>query len=408
MSGFLEEAKPIQKCLDLVAEAMRFPWDINETKIPALGALGRRCSKDITAPEPSPRFTRSLRDGYAVAAKETTGASVSSPVFLELIGEVAMGETPSFSVAGAACALVPTGGALPEGADAVVMLENAERAGGWVEIRKAVQSGENIAFEGEEIKPGGVLVSRGDILDCRTSGSLAAFGVTDVDVFETRIGIVSTGDEIVPAGTSPVPRGFIRDSNAAIVQSVLRTYGFGSRSYGITRDDFGEMKDIAERASRECDAVIFSGGSSAGARDHTARVVGDMGGVLVHGINIVPGKPTIIGGSAAEKKLFAGLPGHPLSCMTVTIFVLLPLLLSMIGARAKHAGKYLTMPLVCDVQGRNGPEEFIPARFEPEGVRPLAARSGYVSALAGADGFIVLPPEAETKRAGEAATVWTW
>jgi molybdopterin molybdotransferase len=410
MSGFVEEVRPIGESLGIVADALGFPWETKEKKVLLKDALFARSSRDIIAPESSPPFTRSLRDGYAVSGADTVGASPGSPVFLKVSGEVTMGAQPNFGILPEEAASIPTGGMLPPGADAVVMLEDTKAAGGWVEIGRSVQRGENVAAEGEEIRTGGLLVGRGDILDCPASGLLAAFGISEIGAADVKIGVISTGDEIVPVETSPLPIGLIRDSNTFTAGCLLQRYGFGCLSYGISSDDWTELRSVADRAVGECDVVLLSGGSSVGARDNTVRIVESLAepGLLVRGINMVPGKPTILGGSRRDKKLVAGLPGHPLSCMVSMIFVILPALLSMIGAREKYAGRYLDVPLVSDAHGRAGPDEFIPMRLDSGAAFPLAAKSGYVSAMMEADGFIRIPPEAETQRAGEKARVWLW
>ena len=159
-----------------------------------------------------------------------------------------------------------------------------------------------------------------------------------------------------------------------------------------------------------CSSDLLTGGSSVGVRDHTTGVVESLSdtGLLVRGINMVPGKPTIIGGNIREKKIIAGLPGHPMSCAVAAVFVILPLIMRMIGARKTFPGMYIKLPLAEDVHGRTGPDEFVPARIEGGEARPLAAKSGYVSALLEADGFIRLRSDTETLRSGESAEIWIW
>jgi molybdopterin molybdotransferase len=299
---------------------------------------------------------------------------------------------------------------LPDGADAVVTAEDTSVSGDCVEIRSPAQRGENVIGAAEEIAVGDVLLRRGEMIGCSTPGLLAAFGITSVDVADIRIGVISTGDEIVPAGTPRVPDGCVRDADAFLIQSILKRYGLPSVSYGIAPDIWEDIGALAEKATGECDVVLISGGSSVGARDHTARLIDEISdpGLLVRGINMTPGKPTLIGGSKGRGKLIVGLPGHPLSCMTVTVFVALPLINAMCGFGGRGAGKYCVLPLTEDVTGRTGPDEFIPAKVGTDGVRPLAAKSGYVSAMRSADGFIRLRPNTETLRKGEPAEVWLW
>jgi molybdopterin molybdotransferase len=262
----------------------------------------------------------------------------------------------------------------------------------------------------EEISGGDILLRRGEMIDRSVPGLLAAFGITTVSIMDICVGVISTGDEIVPAETPRLPKGFIRNTNTSIIQALLKRYGMASKSYGIAPDVWEDLKSRAEEAIRECGVVLISGGSSVGARDHTVRLIGELSdpGLLVRGINMTPGKPTLIGGSEGRGKLIIGLPGHPLSCMVSSIFVALPLINAMCGSGVRDVGKYCMFPLAEDVLGRTGPDEFIPARVGRDGVSPLAAKSGYVSAMRRADGFIRLRPDTETLRKGEMAEVWLW
>ncbi|MDR1944227.1 MAG: molybdopterin molybdotransferase MoeA [Synergistaceae bacterium] len=410
VSGFVEEAKSIDDCLDFAAHRLAFPWNTGSRRVKISDALFARASEDIKAPEPYPPFTRSLRDGYAIRCSDTNGANASSPAFLRIAGEVFMGECPAFDLSEGEAAYIPTGGMLPLGADSVVMVENTAASGGWVEIRSSVGRGENIIIEAEEIARGDTLLEKGALIGHSNVGLLAAFGICEIDALDIKIGVISTGDEIAPVETSLLPICFVRDANTDIIRSALKRYGMPSKSYGIVPDEWNGLKSRVEEASSECDAVLLSGGSSVGARDHTSRLMESFAepGLLVRGINMAPGKPTLIGGSAADEKLIVGLPGHPLSCLVATIFVVIPLLLAMSGSRAKSAGKYARLPLAEDALGRTGPDEFIPMSIRENGALPLAAKSGYVSAMRDADGFIRMRPDTETLRRGETAEVWLW
>jgi molybdopterin molybdotransferase len=410
MSGFVEETRSVENCLDFVSENLGFPWNVPSRVECVMDALHLRSAADVMSPEPYPPFARSTRDGYAVDHANTVGASAGSPVFLKLAGEIFMRSAPSFKLASNETASIPTGGMLPDGADAVVTAENTSVSGDWVEIRSPAQRGENVIGASEEIAIGDVLLHRGETIDCSTPGILAAFGITTADVTDIRIGVISTGDEIVPADTPLMPDACVRDVDSFLIRSILKRYGLRSRSYGIAPDIWEDIGALAEKTIGECGVVLISGGSSVGARDYTARLIDEFSdpGLLVRGINMRPGKPTLIGGSKGRGKLIIGLPGHPLSCVAVTIFVVLPLINAMCGFGGRDAGKSCMLPLTEDVTGHTGPDEFIPARVGIDGVRPLAAKSGYVSAMRSADGFIRLRPDTETLRKGEPAEVWLW
>lgn len=410
MAGFVEEVKPISECLDIVSEALRFPWEVRSKKTELFEAAFSRSSTDILSVEDNPCFTRSLRDGYAVDHRFTAGASQGAPVFLRLSGEIAMGNTPDFTVGAEEAASIATGGMMPRGTDAVVMLEDTDPAGSWIEVRRAVQRGENLITAGEDIARGGIIARRGELIDPAIVGMLSTVGMQEVDVTDLRIGIISTGDEIVPVNTNPLPLGRIRDANSGMMLSLLKQYGFLSDFLGIVSDNGGDLDAVVGDALKEYDVLLISGGSSVGARDNSTAVMSALPdpGLIIRGINMVPGKPTLIAGSLAEQKLVVGLPGHPTSCSVACIFVLLPLLLRLIGAHNCKIGRYISLPLAVDIHGRTGPDEFIPMTIESGLAKPLAAKSGYVSALRGIDGFIRLLPENETLRKGEEASVWLW
>lgn len=411
MSGFVKEVTPRIQALDYVAEMLEFPWNKGKIMIPSDDALNKRLFEDFIAAEKHPPYTRSLRDGYAVCSSDVVAATPGTPTFLSITGEVPMGELHGLRVSPGEAVYIPTGGLLPVGADAVVMLENTSFAGGWIEVRSPAQSGENVIPAGEEFQEGAKVLSRGDLVDFRTMSLLSSLGVSEVPALSLRISILSTGDEIVPVDTSPVPPGKIRDVNGRSVRSLLARYGFESEYRGILSDDGDVFESSLLRELSKCDVLILSGGSSVGIRDHCSKVLEKLPepGLLVRGINIVPGKPTLIAGSLEDKKLVVSLPGHPLSCMTVAFVLLLPLLLKLTGASNGCPGIKTLLPLSRDLTARTGPEEFVPCRVTDSGEAfPILARSGYVSSLASADGFIMIPEDRETIRARERAEVWLW
>ncbi|MCE5202529.1 MAG: molybdopterin molybdotransferase MoeA [Synergistaceae bacterium] len=411
MAGFVKEVTPRLQALEYVSGSLCFPWDTNLRVIPLENSIGRRLSNAQLSDMPYPPYTRSLRDGYAVRSSDVSAATYGTPTFLNKIGEVTMGIIPDVLISSGEAAAIPTGGVLPEGTDSVVMLEDTCLTGGWVEVRKGVQSGENIIKAGEEIKVGEQILGRGDIVDFRSVSLLATLGINKVSTVDLRINLLSTGDEIVPVEVSPLPPGCIRDANGLSLCAMLQRYGFASEYRGIVSDD-GVLfeKRVADELA-DCDVLVLSGGSSVGVRDHCSRVLESLPspGLLVRGVNIVPGKPTLIAGCYDKKKLVVSLPGHPLSCLTAAYVILIPLLLLLIGAENETHGNRLFLELAKDLTARSGPEEFTPCCIKADGrVSPLLAKSGYVSGLTSADGLIRIPEDRETMRAGDIVEVWTW
>ena len=411
MAGFVKEVTPRLKALEYVAEALSFPWDIRSEDIPLSRSFNRIISRSLFSELPYPPFTRSLRDGYAVNSSDVVAATSGTPTFLKKNGSISMGSIPDFKVLIGETASIPTGGVMPDGADAVVMLEDTSEAGGWIEVRRGVQSGENIISAGEEIRQGMKILDRGDIVDFRSVSLLAMLGIHSVPVLDMHISILSTGDEIVPVETADLPPGCIRDVNGWSLKALLERYGFTADYRGIVTDDGDLFEKRVMDELEKCDVLLLSGGSSVGVRDHCSRVLEKIPspGLLVRGVNIVPGKPTLIAGCRNEKKLVVSLPGHPLSCFTVAYILLIPLLMKLIGSEKENYGHKIFLNLSRDLTARTGPEEFVPCLIRGDGrVEPLPAKSGYVSSLMSSDGFIRIPEDRETIRAGETAEVWVW
>ncbi|MCL1876199.1 MAG: molybdopterin molybdotransferase MoeA [Synergistaceae bacterium] len=395
-----------------VTEVLGFPWRAKRESVNLLDSWGYKLAYDIKAVCRSPQWARSTRDGYAVRSADLYGASRSFPVFLNCIDEVKMGSVPSCKIKHETCAAIHTGGILPEGADSVLMLEDAERASEFIEVYDAVQFGENIIQAGEDYKAGDLLLHSGDRLDFASIGILASMGFASVDVFKLKIGVLSTGDEIIDFN-EPLKEedGKIRDINSWTVSALLKRKGYLVQQFGIVKDDIELIESVVSEMLKACDVVILSGGASASVRDHTADVLSKLSdpGIIVHGIRLSPGKPTIISGDKHNFRLAIGLPGHPLSCLAVMYAVVLPLLSAMLNGEPREQFRKIILPMERDVYGHTGTEELIPAKLSREGkVIPLPSKSGYIAAFRESSGFIRLGENVETIRRGEDAEVLLW
>jgi len=280
-------------------------------------AIGRVLAEDIAATEYVPDFNRSTVDGFAVRARDTFGCTDSIPAILTLQGEVFMGEGADFVLEPECCAAVPTGGAVPEGADSVVMVEYTEDYGdGTIGMSKAAAPGQNMIFRGDDVYPGKVVLKKGRVLSSQDIGALAAIGRVQVPVRrKISVGVISTGDELVPPDVTPGP-GQVRDVNSPMLEAMLTAFGVHVINYGIVVDNEVRLSEKVTKAVSECDAVILSGGSSVGVKDAACRIIESMGSLLLHGIAIKPGKPTILGKSG--RKPLVGLPGHPVAAYFIT------------------------------------------------------------------------------------------
>jgi len=375
-------------------------------KILTKDALGRVLCDDMLSPQDLPDFRRSTVDGYAVLAKNTHGASESLPAYLEIAGEVPMGSPPDFSLKGKACSIIHTGGMLPDGADAVVMLEDSQRLeSGEIEIYKSIAVSENIIEIGEDVKEGDVVLTQGTRLRPSEIGGLMALGITEVKVAKRpRIGILSSGDEVIPPSISTKP-GQVRDINSYTLGSLIQELGGEPVHYGIISDSRDDMLSAMEKALNECDHLIVTAGSSASSRDLTAEIMNRMEnpGVLVHGVNIKPGKPTIFGVSGEQ--VMIGLPGNPVSALVIAMILVAPIIEAYLGLDAERLRPSMRAKLTVNVASQAGREDWIPVRLRRTSndkylAEPVFGRSNLIFILARSDGLVKIPASTTGLEAG--------
>ena len=359
-------------------------------------AMGRVLAEDIAATEYVPDFDRSTVDGYAVRAKDTFGCTDAIPAILPLQGEVLMGEGAEFALNPEECVAVPTGGAVPKGADSVVMVEYTEDYGdGTIGISKSAAPGQNMIFRGDDVFPGKVVLEQGRVLSSQDIGALAAIGRVQVPVAKKlKIGVISTGDELVPPEQTPGP-GQVRDVNSPMLEAMLTAFGAEVINYGIVIDDEALLSEKVHKAVAECDAVLLSGGSSVGVKDAACRIIESMGKLLMHGIAIKPGKPTILG--KAGSKPLVGLPGHPVAAYFITKIFILPLLCRLTGRKQES---YTTTARVTEsISANHGRAQVHCCRLESRDgalwASPIRGKSGLITTLAGADGYFIIDRDCE-------------
>jgi molybdopterin molybdotransferase len=400
--------------------------DFELIDVPA--SLDRVLAEDVSAPHPLPDFQRSTVDGYAVRATDTHGASDSLPAYLNLIGEVPMGDVPVFELRGGQCALIHTGGMLPEGADAVVMLEYTQRMSKEgqlpvpteeIEVFRAVADGENVIRVGEDVAQGQKIQAQGSLMRPAEIGGLMALGITKVKVIrKIRVGLISTGDEVIDPSQSPRP-GQVRDVNSYTLSALIEKAGGIAKRYGIVSDEFDSLKASAAQALSESDAVIITAGSSASTRDMTADVIRSLGapGVLVHGINTRPGKPTILG--VCNGKAIIGLPGNPVSALVNGYLFVVPVIEKLLSALPRPKAIALAW-LTVNLSSQAGREDWWPVKLQASpssaerGARgagelfahPIFGKSNLIFTLASADGLLRIHPDATGLSAGEMVEVY--
>ena len=375
-------------------------------RVPLSAALGRVLFSAVESREYVPGFDRSTVDGYAVRAADTFGCSDAIPALLALQGEVNMGEAAAEKLQNGSCIYVSTGGAVPKGADAVVMIEHTEDYGdSTIGITKAVAPGENLIYKGDDVYPGKPVISAGRLIAAQDIGALAAMGITEVEVCRRlAVAIISTGDELVSADETPAD-GQIRDLNSPMLAAMVTQAGCEPRCYGIVPDDTEKLSAALDKALKECDVVLISGGSSVGAKDATDEVIESKGEVLFHGIAMKPGKPTILG--KVGMKPVWGLPGHPVAAFLVGHIFVRPLLAQLMG---REVNTY-TMPaqLTESVSANHGRAQYNGAHLvfcDGEWyAQPVRGKSGLIATLADTEGYFCIPRDKEGAAAGEIVSV---
>jgi molybdopterin molybdotransferase len=397
---------------ELIQRLSRFDRLPSE-QIPLDASLDRILSKEIVAVEDLPEGARSTVDGYAVRAEDTFGASDSIPALLNLAAAIPMGVMPNFTLKAGEAAPIPTGGFLPRGADAVVMVEYTNSAGAdAIEISRPVTLRTNVLEKGEDAKAGETLLLPGSSLRPPEIGFLAALGIAGIDVYrQPRVAVISSGDEVVPIDCKP-RLGQIRDANGYAISALIRASGAEPIPFDIVPDDAALIGKTLRDALAQADVVTLSGGSSVGIRDLMVEVVSGLPGVevLAHGVAIRPGKPTLL--AACGGKAIIGLPGHPVSALIIAQVFLSPFLRYLQGSQLEKGplGHRTQAVLSTSIHSTIGLEEYIRVRLEERADGTLAAfpvfgKSGMLSTMVKAEGIITIPMNAEGFSAGQPVQV---
>lgn len=380
-------------------------------RVPLFHAAGRVVAEPIQAPESLPAFARSTMDGFAVRAADTYGASEGLPAYLTLIGEVPMGQPSGISLGAGETARVHTGGMLPDGCDAVVMVEHTQQLDAtMIEILRPVAVGDNTVPVGGDVRAGTPVFRAGWKLRPQDLGGLAALGITMVPVFpQPRVAILATGDEVVGPHDTPTP-GQIRDVNSSTVAALVRQHGGIPQPIGIAPDDAAALERLARAALAQADVLVISAGSSVSTRDVTASVISKLGkpGVLVHGVSMHPGKPTILA-MAGSKPVF-GLPGNPVSTMVAFHLFVMPTLLRLQGLEpVTQRRNTVTARLLHNLASHPGSEDFVPVRLVDRAgeqcADPVFGKSNLIFTMVRADGLVRVPADRAGLYADDMVTV---
>jgi molybdopterin molybdotransferase len=399
------QVKTVDQVLELISAFEPLPPETVELA----AALGRAPAEDVVSAEDAPAFDRSTVDGFAVRSKDTFGATEGLPGLFELAGEIPMGRAPETSLSPGQAIKIWTGGMLPPGADAVVMLEYARPVDETtVELSKPAAPYDNVIRRGEDVRAGAVLVGRGRALRPQDLGVLAALGRDRVLVGRRpRVGVLSTGDEVVPIDRAPGP-GQIRDVNTYTLGAQVEAAGGEPIRLGLVGDSPERLRRGVEDGLDRADVVIMSGGSSVGVRDFTLEILSGLEGaeVLFHGVSVSPGKPTLM--ARLGNQSLWGLPGHTVSAMVTFDLFLRPLIHRLAGRDQgpNPWGRTVEATLARNVPSVHGRQDYVRVRLEPSPnggpptAHPILGKSGLISTMVKADGLMAIGLNEEGRAKG--------
>ncbi len=391
----IRQTIPLTEALSLLLEGLT-PISAVE-HVPLSDAPGRVLAWPVTASADVPPFDRAAMDGYAVIAEDTFGATRSDPRVLRHAGAVFTGDVPSRAVARGECIEIATGAPMPEGADAVVMVEETERPDdGGVRVFTPVYPRQNIGRRGADITAGQVILRPGDLLNPSRVGAIAATGAASVAVFaKPRVAVISTGNEIVEPGQR-LRAGQIYDINSFTLSAVIREHGGVPVSVRTAADSLPELS-AALASAKGADVVVFSGGSSVGERDLVLDLMQQAGEVVFHGIAVKPGKPTAFGRIGGRPVL--GMPGYPTSCLSNAYILLVPLL-RRVARLPEHRPRTASFPLARRIVSPTGRHQFYTVCVTDGTAVPAFKGSGEITSMSQADGYIEIPAHTDIVEAG--------
>jgi molybdopterin molybdotransferase len=355
-------------------------------------AAGLATARDVHSPRDLPGFTRSAVDGFAVRAADTRAAGQDTPCLLHVVGAVRIGRESGQLLAPGQAIEIPTGGALPAGADAVAMIEHTTPAGDdRVALRRPASAGENVVKPDDDVGRGGLLIRAGQVVRPHDVGLLASAGVMELEAHpRPGVAIVSTGDELVAAELEPGPAE-VRDANAPALAALVAELGGEAVAMGIVPDDPDALESVCRDALERCDLVVISAGSSVGTRDTTAGVVARLGppGIWCHGLAIRPGRPTLL--AEALGRPLIGLPGNPVSALIAMRLLGGPLIARLAGRERPSPQPVASVTLAGAVASAPGRLDVVQVALQGDVATPLFGKAARLSVLGRADGYLLVP-----------------
>ena len=403
----IKETIPLEEARQLIADACR-PIDRTE-RVRLVDANGRVAASDVRSTRDVPPFARAGMDGFALRAEDTFGASRYEPKTLRVIDKVYTGQVPAKAIEPGTAIEIATGAPMPQGADAVVMVEETERVEGSlgtealakVAVLTPVYPRQNVGRQGADIIVGQTVISRGDVLNPSRIGAIAALGVGDVEVYaKPTVAILSTGNEIADPGQELRP-GQIYDINKFTLSTIVQEHGGVPSPFSTAQDTIDALEEAID-ACASCDVLVFSGGSSVGERDLILDVIGRKGEIVFHGIAVKPGKPTVFG-TINGTPMF-GMPGYPTSCLSNAYMLLVPALRTMARLQPRHTAT-VSLPLGQRIVSTTGRHQFYTVKIVDGQAMPAFKASGDITSMSQADGYIEIPAQIDIVEKGETVDV---
>ena len=395
----IKETIPLEEARQLIADAC-VQIDRSE-RVPLVDANGRVAAADVHSTRDVPPFARAGMDGFAVRAEDTFGASRYDPKTLRVIDKVYTGQVPAMALVPGTAIEIATGAPMPQGANAVVMVEETERSGEDVAVLTPVYPRQNVGRQGADIVVGQTVIARGQVLNPSRIGALAALGAGDVEVFaKPAVAILSTGNEIADPGGELLP-GQIYDINKFTLSAIIKEHGGLPMPFATAHDTIEALESAIDACSA-CDVLVFSGGSSVGERDLILDVIARKGEIVFHGIAVKPGKPTVFG-TINGKPMF-GMPGYPTSCLSNAYLLLVPAVRAIARLGPRHTA-VVTLPLGQRIVSTTGRHQFYTVKIVDGQAMPAFKASGDITSMSQADGYIEIPAQTDIVEKGEVVEV---
>lgn len=373
-------------------------------KINVSEAYGRILYEDVYSRIDFPPFDKALKDGFAILSEDSFGASEESPNTLEVIDFLEAGSTTDKKVEKGKCIEISTGAAMPEGAEAVVMVEYCEKLDGKVNLLTTATPSQDVARKGSDIEEGNLILKKGDFLNPGKIGVLLSQGFETIEVYKRpSVGVISSGNEIVMQGQDLV-HGKIYDVNGNMIKNDAVSCGADAKFLGIMRDNYDEVKEKITESLKDVDVLLCSGGTSAGLGDVMKHVLDELGEVYIHGISVQPGKPTIVG--VIDEKLVIGLPGNPVSALMIfNAFVAQPLT-KLAGIEKDFELNVVKGKMTRRIHSPVGRMQYQLVKVNGEDIQPIFKDSGAIFSLSSADGYVKVPKSVELLDEGEEVEVY--